>query len=72
MKDVHVLLPPDANDASRDRQIRFRALDRLNDPPLVDFESTVGFVQKAGIPIAEIPPLTALYLEIKSDTKPGQ
>jgi glycosidase len=69
LKEVHVRLPETVMAslglASEDRQPRLHVTDRLNAPPLADITLTIGFVRNSGIPIAEIPPLTACYLELK-------
>lgn len=65
LKDVRVRLPDSALPA-QDRQAHLRVLDRLNVPPLADVTSTIGYAQESGIAVAEIPPLTACYLELKS------
>jgi glycosidase len=64
LKNVHVRLP-DSVFAGQNRQTGVRILDRLNLNPLANIKSTIGFVQDSGIPIAEIPPVTACYLEVR-------
>jgi len=63
-KDVHVLLPGSVFEG-QDRHAPLRVLDRVNPQPLADITSTIDFLQDSGIPISEIPPMTACYLEIK-------
>ena len=63
LKDIRVRLPESLFTA-QDRQSHLRVLDRLNIPPLADITSTIGYVQENAIPITEIPPLTARYLEL--------
>jgi glycosidase len=64
LTDVRVKLPPSI--FSRGRQSSLVILDRLNQIPLVDLKTTIGFVQDSGIPIGEMPPATACYLEIEA------
>ena len=66
LTDVRVQLPANIFQG-RNRQARVRVTDRLNLKPLTDASSTVGLIQDSGIAIAEVPPLTAAYLEIKND-----
>jgi hypothetical protein len=65
LKDIRVHLPPSAFQGE-DRKSHVTVLDRLNVPAAVDLRSTVGFVQESGVPIAEMPPLSACYLELKT------
>jgi glycosidase len=69
LKDVQVRLSEAALAAAGlskiDRESHLSIKDRLNAKPLVDATSNVGYIRESGIPIAEIPPLTACYLEIK-------
>jgi glycosidase len=76
LSDVRVQLPASTfgglataspSKGGQDRQSPLRVTDRLNSKPLVDLTTTVGFAQDSGIPIAELPPMTACYLEIKHD-----
>jgi len=39
----------------------------LNVTPLADTTLNIGYLRDSGIPLAEVPPLTACYLEIKLD-----
>jgi glycosidase len=48
-----------------DRGATISVKDRLNAAPLVDAQLNAGYLRDSGLPIAEIPPLTACYLEIK-------
>jgi glycosidase len=76
LKDIHIRVP-DSVFAGQDRQPRnnrgsrtlseshVQIVDRLNTPALADITSTIGYIQEEGIPIAELPPLTACYLELK-------
>ncbi len=64
LKDIHVRLP-DTIFAKQDRQTHVRVVDRLNPTPLADIISTIGFLQDSGVPIAELPPLSVAYLELK-------
>jgi glycosidase len=75
-KDVHVLLPASVfaglaaaspSDGGQDRHAHLRVTDRLNSQPFADITSTIGFLQDSGIPISEIPPMTAGYFEIKPE-----
>jgi glycosidase len=63
LTDVRVQLPASVF-AGQDRQSQLFVIDRLNPKPLADLKSTIGFVQDSGAPIAELPPLTACYLEL--------
>jgi glycosidase len=65
LTDVRVQLPASVF-AGQDRQSPLFAIDRLNPKPLVDLKSTVGFVEDSGIPIAELPPVTGCYLELRN------
>lgn len=71
LKDVHIRLTDSALPA-QDRQEQLHVVDRLNVPSLVDLRSTIGYAQESGIPVAEIPPLTAVYLEIKMTKTPAR
>jgi hypothetical protein len=71
-----VLLPPSVfaglaaaspSDGGQDRHAHLRVTDRLNLKPFADITSTIGFLQDSGIPISEIPPMTAGYFEIKPE-----
>lgn len=66
LTDVRVQLPA-AIFQGRDRQARVQLTDHLNSKPLADATSTVGLIRDSGIAIAEIPPLTAAYLEIRDE-----
>ena len=46
-------------------QSSVRVLDRLNSPSLVDLKTTAGYLLTGSIPVAELPPLPACYLELK-------
>jgi glycosidase len=69
LKDVQVRLPEAVTAAiglnSQDRNARITIKDRLNVAPLADVTLNTGYLRESGIPIAEIPPLGACYLEIK-------
>jgi hypothetical protein len=69
LKGVQIRLSDPALNAAGiknvDRQALVNIKDRLNSKPLADVTVTAGYLRESGIPIAEIPPLTACYLEIK-------
>ena len=71
LKDVQVRLPETAIAAiglnSQDRGAKIRIKDRLNVTPLADVTLNAGYLRESGIPITEIPPLSACYLEIKAE-----
>jgi glycosidase len=71
LKNVHVRFPGSMF-AGQDRQTALHILDRLNPKPLADITSTVGFMEDSGIPLAEIPPVTACYLELKTGKPSAQ
>ncbi len=66
LTDVRVQLPPTVF-LKTTSQSDIVVQDRLNPKPLVDLKSTIGLVRDSGIPIAEIPAMTACYLEMKTD-----
>jgi glycosidase len=77
LKDISVRVPESVLPAlataspsggGQDRQSRLRIVDRLNETPLADVRSTIGFVRDGGVPIAELPPLSAAYLELKLES----
>jgi len=69
LSDVLIRLPKEVlqrtgmSKLDRDKSIHVK--DRLNATPLADVTTNVGYVQESGIPITELPPLSAAYLEIK-------
>ena len=69
LKDVQVRLSENALTASGltklDRETHVTITDRLNAKPLADVTSNAGYIRESGVPIAELPPLSAAYLEIK-------
>jgi glycosidase len=69
LKDVQVRLPETAIASiglnTQKHGTRIRIKDRLNVTPLADVTLDVGYLRESGIPITEIPPLSAAYLEIK-------
>jgi glycosidase len=71
LKDVQIRLPEQILAAAGfkrlNREANVTIKDRLNANPLADVKSTMGFLQESGIPIAELPPLSAAYLEIKPE-----
>ncbi|MEY2536463.1 MAG: hypothetical protein QOG67_203 [Verrucomicrobiota bacterium] len=71
LKDVQIHLPADflksLGLSGGDPQKEVTIKDRLNVPPLADLKLNLGYLQDAGVPISEIPPLTACYLELKTE-----
>jgi glycosidase len=69
LKDIQIRLPESALAAiglnTQDRATPITIKDRLNKAPLADLTLDLGFLRESGVPIAEIPPLSAAYLEIK-------
>ena len=69
MKDIQIRIQEDVlsiaaiNTPKREAQITIK--DRLNVTPLVDATLNAGYLKEGGIPIAELPPLSAVYLELK-------
>jgi len=68
LKDVQIRLPDNVLSAiglkAVDRGAKLNIKDRLNATPLADVMLNNGYLQESGIPLAEIPPLSAAYLEI--------
>ena len=71
LKDVQIRLPQSAIAVAgltkSDREAHVSIKDRLNVKPLADATSNIGYLRDSGIPIAELPPLSACYLEIISE-----
>ena len=69
LKDIEVRLSEAALKAmdlhGQNREAQVRVKDRLNLTPLADVALNLGYLRDSGVSIAEIPPLTAAYLEIK-------
>ena len=69
LKDVSIKLPEtvvasmNVPKDARDKPVHIK--DRLNANPLADVTTSVGYLQESGIPVTELPPLSAAYLEIK-------
>ena len=69
LKDIQIRVPENVlstaaiDTGKREKQIAIK--DRLNVVPLADMTLNAGYFKDSGIPIAEIPPLSAAYLEIK-------
>src|SRR5215212_1786832 len=68
-KDVQVRIPEQVLGTigltGTDREKRVTVTDRLNAAPLADVTLNAGYLRESGVPIAELPPLSAAYLEIK-------
>ncbi|HJT80002.1 MAG TPA: alpha-amylase family glycosyl hydrolase [Chthoniobacterales bacterium] len=71
LKDIQIRLPENIlstagiDTPKRERQMTIK--DRLNTAPLVDATLNAGYLKDSGIPITEMPPLSACYLEVKLD-----
>ena len=69
LKDVHVRIPEamlhSLGLTIGDQHASIIVKDRLNEAPLVDSILNSGYFRHEGIPISEIPPLSAAYLEIR-------
>jgi glycosidase len=63
LKDVRIILP-EAAIAPPDRQAGLHLVDRLAEKNPVALRSTIAEAIDRGVPIAEIPPLSACYFEI--------
>jgi glycosidase len=68
LKDVQIRLSDAALNTAGiknvDRQAQMSIKDRLNSKPLADVTVSAGYLRESGIPIVEIPPLSAAYVEI--------
>jgi glycosidase len=71
LKDIQIRLPEAAlaplGLMKQDRHSGLTIKDQLNPAALVDLTTDLGYLRDGGVPIAELPPLTACYLEIKPD-----
>ncbi|HEY4281904.1 MAG TPA: alpha-amylase family glycosyl hydrolase [Chthoniobacterales bacterium] len=69
LKDIQIRLPENVLKgiglSTQERGTSVTIKDRLNAQPLADVTLDLGFLRDSGVPIAELPPLTAAYLEIK-------
>jgi hypothetical protein len=65
LKDVRMILPEIAIVPS-DREIGLHFIDRLAEKNPVTLSSTIAEAIDRGVPIAEIPPLSAYYFEYSS------